>query len=432
MVYYQVNYAPKSGSSKPQKYTMNKNYRGEKRGIKGYHVALLMILSGVVSVILVFALILGIGAKQMSRYDASIISELLRSIDEYYYFQDKKPETSELLNAAAKALIAAVGDPYAEYFSDEEYNSYRDNLNGNYKGIGVLVGIDPDGRGLRVERAYVNNPAYVAGVRDMDIITAVNGEELAGVDLNTASELLVGEDGSIAKLTVLRDGEPEALEIEVKRGDVVVTRVFSEMLENNIGYICIEEFTGDAAGAFNAQLEQLLAKGIDSLIIDLRNNPGGSLDIVVEIADRVLPDCNITTLEGKLVDPPREYRSDDKEKLEIPYVVLVNENSASASEVFSSAVQDNQAAKLVGTKTFGKGIVQTSWSLGEGMGTIKLTTDAYITPNGRHIHEIGLTPDIVVEQPVELQGVSPYVLLNEYREQDVQLTAAIEYLMQGK
>ncbi len=204
------------------------------------------------------------------------------------------------------------------------------------------------------------------------------------------------------------------------------------MLENNIGYICIEEFTGDAAGAFNAQLEQLLAKGIDSLIIDLRNNPGGSLDIVVEIADRVLPDCNITTLEGKLVDPPREYRSDDKEKLEIPYVVLVNENSASASEVFSSAVQDNQAAKLVGTKTFGKGIVQTSWSLGEGMGTIKLTTDAYITPNGRHIHEIGLTPDIVVEQPVELQGVSPYVLLNEYREQDVQLTAAIEYLMQGK
>lgn len=149
----------------------------------------------------------------------------------------------------------------------------------------------------------------------------------------------------------------------------------------------------------------------------------------MEIADRVLPECTITTLSGKLVDPPREYRSDDKQKLEIPYVVLVNNNSASASEVFSSAVQDNNAAKLIGTTTFGKGIVQTSWSLGEGEGMIKLTTDAYTTPNGRHIHGVGLTPDIAVELPEELEGMSPYALINAHRDSDTQLSAAVEYLL---
>ncbi|MDY2926197.1 MAG: S41 family peptidase, partial [Eubacteriales bacterium] len=146
----------------------------------------------------------------------------------------------------------------------------------------------------------------------------------------------------------------------------------------------------------------------------------------------VLPDCLITTLEGQLVDPPEEYRSDDKQKLEIPYVVLVNEGSASASEVFSGAIQDNNAAPLIGTTTFGKGIVQTSWSLGVGRGMIKLTTDAYRTPSGKLIHGIGLTPDIEVQQPAELQGISPYTLLNEYRSEDAQLNRAIEYLLTGK
>ena len=219
---------------------------------------------------------------------------------------------------------------------------------------------------------------------------------------------------------------------DVVRGDVVVSRVFSERLDNGIGYICIEEFTGDAATAFNSQLQALLDDGITSLIIDIRNNPGGGLDTVIKIADRVLPDCLITTLEGQLVDPPEEYRSDDKQKLEIPYVVLINEGSASASEVFSGAIQDNNAAPLIGTTTFGKGIVQTSWSLGVGRGMIKLTTDAYRTPSGKLIHGIGLTPDIEVQQPAELQGVSPYTLLNEYRSEDAQLNRAIEYLLTGK
>lgn len=425
MEYYEKNIPPIKGSSISH-YVINEDKRANKKGISAWQVALLMIISGVVSVVLTFALLIHLGGSLLDKYDASVISMLLQSIDEYYYFQDAKPDSEELLNAAAKALMAELGDPYAEYFSDAEYNSYRDNMNGNYKGIGVLVGLDPEGRGLMVERSYVNNPAYNAGVRDRDIITSINEKSLAGIDLNTASDLLLGDEGTVVKLGILRGDD--SLTIEVARGDVLVTRVFSEMLESKIGYICIEEFTGDAKDAFETQLKKLTDAGMESLIIDLRNNPGGALDIVVEIADMVLPDCTITTLSGKMIDPPKEYHSDDAKKLSIPYVVLVNEGSASASEVFSAAVQDNEAAKLIGTKTFGKGIVQTSWSLGDGFGVIKLTTDAYTTPNGRHIHGIGLTPDIVVEQPAELVGVSPYELLNNYRDRDAQLKAAIEYL----
>lgn len=426
MDYYMGNQTPKQQNAPTYSVASPKKQGG---GIKGYQIAILMIVSLLVGSFLTVVLLSSVSLPG-DKYDASIISDLMESIDKYYYFQDEKPDVDTMLKAAADAVIASTGDRYAEYFTDEGYDAYYDNLNGNYKGIGVLVTGDPEGRGLLVSRAYTGNPAYNAGVRDGDIITHVNGTSLAGVSLDDAADLLIGEDGSVASLTVLRGESSQTF--DVVRGDVVVSRVFSERLDNGIGYICIEEFTGDAATAFNSQLQALLDDGITSLIIDIRNNPGGGLDTVIKIADRVLPDCLITTLEGQLVGPPEEYRSDDKQKLEIPYVVLVNEGSASASEVFSGAIQDNNAAPLIGTTTFGKGIVQTSWSLGVGRGMIKLTTDAYRTPSGKLIHGIGLTPDIEVQQPAELQGISPYTLLNEYRSEDAQLNRAIEYLLTGK
>lgn len=396
--------------------------------IKGYQVAILMIISLLVGGVLTATLIGSIVPS--SEYDASVISALMESIDKYYYFQDEKPDVDTMLNAAANAVIATTGDRYAQYFTDEGYGDYYDNLNGNYKGIGVLVALDDEGRGLLVTRAYTGNPAFDAGVCDGDIITHIDGVDVSDMSLDDASDLILGTDGSVVKLTILRD--EKSLEIDVTRGDVTVSRVFSEKLENGIGYICIEEFTGDAATAFDTQLEALLSDGITSLIIDLRNNPGGSLDTVVKIADRILPECLITTIEGQLVDPPKEYRSTDDEKLDIPYVVLVNGSSASASEVFSGAVQDNESAILIGTTTYGKGIVQTSWSLGTGMGVIKLTTDAYRTPDGSLIHGIGLTPDIEIDLPIELQGISPYTLFYEHRAEDTQLNRAIQYLTNGK
>lgn len=365
-----------------------------------------------------------------SEYDATVISALLEEIDNYYYFSDEAPETGALLEHAAKTLVSDVGDPYAAYYTEEEYTSFRNELDGNYKGIGVLVGIADDESGLIVTRAYVGNPAYEAGVRDGDIIVSVDNKPLEGVSLDEASEMLLGEDDSIAQITVLRDGQE--MSFSIVRGDVHVTPVFSEQLENGVGYICIEQFTGNASEAFNDQLQALLDAGITSLIIDVRNNPGGSLDVVIDICDRILPDCLIMTLEGKLCDPPVEYRSTDEEQLDIPYVILTNENSASASEVFASAVQDNDKAQIVGINTFGKGIVQTSWSLGEGLGYIKITTDVYRTPDGDLIHGIGVKPDIEVEQAEQLKGIDPYYIMRDAMDADVQLEAAIESLINNK
>lgn len=361
-----------------------------------------------------------------SKYDASLISELLEEIDKYYYFSEDAPDSQKLREAAAKSVVEAIGDRYAAYYTDEEYADFRNQMNGNYKGIGVLVSPSDDGKGMLVTRSYENNNAYNAGVRDGDIIVKIDGKSLEKLSFDESADLIIGEDGTKVKLEILRDGKK--LEFEVERGDVHTTQVFSRQLEDNIGYICIESFTGDAATAFNEHLDKLLGAGIKSLIIDIRNNPGGSLDIVVAIADRVLPDCLITTIEGRLCNPPEEYKSSDEQKLEIPYVVLVNGNSASASEVFSSAVQDNKQAKIIGTTTFGKGIVQTSWSLGNGMGFIKLTTDAYRTPSGRLIHGIGVVPDIEVEQDAQLEGVDPYFIMRDAMERDLQLKAAVDEL----
>lgn len=361
-----------------------------------------------------------------NKYDATLLSVLLKEIDEYYYFSEDMPDSQKLKETAAKAVVGAIGDKYAAYYTEEEYEAFRNQINGDYKGIGVLVSQLETEKGIVVTRAFEDNNAYNAGVRDGDVIVKVDGTSLEGMSLDDAADLLIGEDGTKVKLEIIRDGE--TMEFEVERGDVHKTQVFSKQLENKIGYICIESFTGDAATAFNEHLDKLLGAGIESLIIDIRNNPGGSLDVVVSIADRVLPDCLITTIEGKLCDPPDEYRSSDEQKLEIPYVVLVNGNSASASEVFSSAVQDNKQAAIIGTTTFGKGIVQTSWSLGNGMGFIKLTTDAYRTPSGKLIHGIGVVPDIEVEQDAQLEGVDPYFIMRDAMDKDLQLKAAIEEL----
>lgn len=405
---------------------------GKRNGnIKPWQVGVLMVMSAVFAAgVVVLVLLSGMTRYRIadveSEYDASLISKLAAEIDNYYYFDEDLPKSRKLIEQAAHSLVDAVGDPYAAYYTIEEYYSFRNEMNGNYKGIGVLVS-QTENEGLFVNRAYDGNPAYEAGIRDGDYIVSVDDVSVIGLELGTASDMLLGEDGSIAKITVVRGGT--TMNFSVPRGDVYVRRVYSNLLDGNVGYILIESFTGNAADEFDAELDALLESGITSLIIDVRNNPGGSLDVVVDICDRVLPACDITTIEGKLVDPPKVYSSTDEEYLSIPYVVLTNGYSASASEIFASSIQDNEQGTILGTTTFGKGIVQTSWNIGGDMGYIKLTTDAYRTPNGTLIHGIGVTPDIVVEQAEELSGLDPYYLMRDFMEQDVQLHAAIEFLL---
>ena len=401
------------------------------QGAKLWQVVLLMLISAVLAAVIVIVVLLS-GKTQYAIVDisdgsdASRISTLLKTIDKYYYFADEAPSNEELLDFASHEIVNRLGDPYTSYFTDEEYEAFRNEINGNYKGIGVLVSF-AEGKGLKVERCYEGNPAYIAGVRDGDIITKADGVDLAPLDINSANEYLKGEDGSTVKLTVLRDGKE--MEFSAKRGDVAVKRVYTEMLENNIGYLRIESFTGNAEEEFDAALDGLLGSGIDSLIIDLRNNPGGYLDSVVKICDRILPECKITTIEGNMSQKPVVYSSTAEEKLSIPFVVLVNENSASASEIFASAVQDNNAGQIIGTNTFGKGIVQSNLDFKNGMGHLKLTTDVYRTPAGNLIHGIGVAPDIEIIQADELKLLDPYFIMKDYRDKDLVLKVAIDFLM---
>ena len=409
--------------------------KGKREPLEGpspWQAFALMLLSAALAVVILLAVLKsGKGryalVDKTNENDTAMLAKLLEEIENYYYFDTEAPSRKELAAAAAHAMVKSIGDPYAEYYTEEEYNSFRSSINGNYKGIGIQITAE-EGRGALVHRAYENNPAYDAGVREGDYIVAVDGKTTIGLDASTVSSMIAGEDATVVTLGIVR-GETE-LTVSVTRGDVYVKRVYSEKHDNGIGYIRIDSFTGWVEKEFDEELERLLADGIRALIVDVRNDPGGELDKVVAVADRMLPECTVTTLEGKTIDPPKVYSSTDEKQLEIPYVVLTNGGSASASEILASAVQDNKAGTILGTTTYGKGVVQTSWELLPGEGYIKLTTDVYLTPNGSMIHGVGVTPDVIVEQDPELEGIDLFYVRRDMSEKDVQFKAAVELLLQ--
>jgi len=403
-----------------------------RNGIKAWQVFVLMLLSALLSaVVVVGALMSGLGKYGITERggdtDATLISQLLSDIKNYYYFSDKAPESKELLRSAAHELVRKVGDPYAEYFTVDEFDDFQSSMNGNYKGIGIQV-YKEEGKGIFVERAYDGCPAAAAGVMDRDVIIEVDGVSVLDMEAGKAIDLIAGEDGSTVELTIVRDGEQ--LNIPVVRGDVYVKRVYTEPIVDGIGYIRIESFTGKAAEEFDSAVTEMLEGGARALVFDIRDNPGGDLNTVVSICDRILPECTITTLEGKLVDPAKVYKSTAEKSIEVPFAVLINGNSASASEIFASAVQDNEAGTLIGTNTYGKGIVQTTWEVLEGEGYLKLTTDVYLTPNGEMIHEKGVAPDIELKQDEELEQYEIYLVRRDMSERDVQMKKAVELLKQ--
>ncbi|MBR5948502.1 MAG: S41 family peptidase [Clostridia bacterium] len=407
-------------------------YNERNGGIKAWQVFVLMLLSALLSaVVVVGALLSGLGKYGITERggdtDATLISQLLGDINDYYYFSDKAPASKELLRSAAHELVKKVGDPYAEYFTIDEFDDFQNSMNGNYKGIGIQV-YKEEGKGIFVERAYDDCPAAEAGVKDGDVIIEVDGVSVLDMEAGKAIDLIAGEDGSTVTLTVVRGNEP--LTIPVTRGDVYVKRIYTEPIENGIGYIRIDSFTGKAAEEFDKAVTEMLESGAKAFVFDIRDNPGGDLTTVVDICDRILPECTITTLEGKLVDPPKVYKSTNEKSLEVPYAVLINGYSASASEIFASAVQDNKAGTLIGTNTYGKGIVQTTWEVLPGEGYLKLTTDVYLTPSGEMIHEKGVAPDIELAQDEELEQYDVYFIRRDMKERDIQMKKAVELLLE--
>lgn len=360
--------------------------------------------------------------KNMGKYDSSVISELMQKIDAYHF--GDTPSSDKLVEEASHALVDAVDDPYASYFTEKEYNDYSSSFNGRYCGIGVLVQ-KPDSTGSVIVRVYEDSFAEQAGVKAGDVIIKVDDKEVKDISSNELVDLITGEAGTTVDLTVLRDDRK--LTITVTRGEVYVKRVDSMMLEDNVGYIYLSQFSGDAVKEFETALNELTEQGAKSLIIDLRNDPGGALNIAVKLCDMMLPECVICSMQGKTTEETEYFRS-DKEMYDIPFVVLVNENSASASEIFAGAMQDNGRAKIIGVQTFGKGVVQTTFRLDNGHGYLKLTTDAYYTPNGTNLGGTGITPDIAAELPEELKTLDVYTLYTQHLEEDTQIQAALKEL----
>lgn len=332
--------------------------------------------------------------------DKELIGEMdsLKGLLDKNFLFDYKDE--DFYNGALKGMFANLGDPYTAYYPEDEYTKLMENLDGRYKGIGVTVSNSKEGM-IKVVQVFENSPAKEAGMKSGDFIKSVEGTDFDGTELDKAVALIRGELGTKVKLEVLRVSEdkPDGEEIPmlVERRDVTVDTVHSESLDldgKKIGYLRLSAFDDITWGDFKDAYLKLKNDDVDGLVLDLRNNPGGALDVCLNIADTFLNEGVIVTTEDKNGNVITEKSDADMD--DIPMTVLINENSASASEILAGALKDRGRAKIVGTKSFGKGIVQKLFPLENGAGA-KITISEYKTPNGEKINKVGVKPDIEVE-----------------------------------
>lgn len=333
------------------------------------------------------------------------------------YYKELNEE--QLIEGAIKGMFDSIGDPYTQYMDVKEFGDLMTTTQGSYGGIGVIVTPGEDGY-VTVVSPIEDTPGERAGLIPGDKIISVNGEAISGDRLDYAVSLMKGEPGTDVKLSILREGKAETFDVILKREEIRLKTVKSEVIENNIGYIRISMFDEQTAEDFKAHLGELKKKNIKGLVLDLRNNPGGLLDQCVEIADEILGEQVIVYTEDR--GGNRNIEKSDKKQLEIPLTVLVNKGSASASEILSGAIKDGNKGTIIGTTTFGKGLVQQVKPLADGTG-FKFTISEYFTPNGTNIHGTGVEPDIVVELPGE-DGSETTVDIQK----DTQLEKAIEVL----
>jgi len=357
--------------------------------------------------------------------DTSALQELANTIhSQYYFYDDKKLDNDKLLDAAMRGMITELDDPYAQYFTEEEYQKLLSDNAGDYVGIGISIQA-PDDTGAEVISVYAGAPADLAGIKKGDVITKVNGNATAGKSLNEVITYFSDDTNVPDEIIYLRDGVETT--VSVLRAEVHIVRVTSSVLDGNIGYVHITEFNGSVATDFTNAVNALQEQGIHNLIIDLRDNPGGSLTDVLNVAYTLIPKGQtIVSIRSKSGDED-VYKSEGDKQYQMRLVVLVNGGSASASELLTGALKDYGLATIVGTQTFGKGIVQSYFHLSDNKGWAKMTTDAYYTPNGVCIHGVGITPDIVVELPDELKDLS-VDLIDPAK--DTQLQAAIAVFAQ--
>ena len=338
-------------------------------------------------------------------------------IDKYYL---KEVNEDKLKEGAIKGYVEGLEDPYSEFISAEDMSDYTESILGNFVGIGIYMVQDKEADRVKILSPIKNTPAEKAGIQPGDYIIEVDGEEYKAEDMQKISDHVKGEAGTKVKIKVQR--ENEIIEYEITREEITVNPVTSKVLSNNIGYIELTSFDEKTSKYFKEEFEKLQGQNIKSLIIDLRNNGGGIVDEAISIADYIAEkDSTLLITTNKNGDEKVKKAKDDP-IIKMPIVVLVNKNTASASEILSGALKDLNKATLVGTKTYGKGVIQSVMKLPDGSG-LKITTEEYFTPNRQKINEKGIEPNEEVNLPDSVKNV-----MQVKEEDDTQLKKAIELL----
>ncbi len=347
------------------------------------------------------------------------LSKVKKAIDKNFLWQDKIDE-EKLKDGAIKGYVEGLGDKYTEYISKDEMKKFTENINGSFMGIGIYMIADESSGKIIVHHPISDSPAYKAGIKAGDVIVSVDGVEYGYDELNTIADHIKGEAGTKVKLVIERDGKN--IDFEIERAKIETNPITSKMLEKDIGYLNLPSFDKDVSKKLKEKIDDLTAKGAKSLILDLRNNGGGMVDECEEITDLFLDkDKTIMTTKDKKGNVQKSVTK-NKKTYDLPLVILVNENTASASEILTGALKDNNRTKVIGTKTYGKGVIQSVFNLSDGSG-LKITTAEYFTPNGIEINKKGITPDIEVKLPDTVKSV--YAVEEK---DDTQLKKAIEEL----
>lgn len=319
----------------------------------------------------------------------------IQSILQQIYLYSDDIDKAALMDSLIKGYVAGLNEPYTVYYNEEETTALFETTSGTFGGIGVVIMQDRTTGLATFTTIYEDCPGEAAGFKSGDIVYKVNGEDVSGMDLDSIVSRIRGEVGTEVEITVLRGDTLEEYTGVATRALIENDTVDYEMKSGNIGYILLTGFEDVTYEQFKNALEDLKSQGMKGLVVDLRNNTGGNLSTVCEILDLILPKGTIVSIKDKSGNG-QVYSSDEENKLEVPLVVLTNGYSASASEIFAGAVQDYGIGTLVGTTTYGKGIVQNIYSLGDGT-SLKVTSSEYFTPNGRNIHGTGITPDVEIE-----------------------------------
>ncbi len=382
--------------------------------------------AGVLTGVLVVALAAG-GVKfvQQRQYNGVLsdslhvqkIEYLEKMIDQEYLGEVDNAEMAEGIYAG---LVYGLGDVYSRYYTADEYAQETASTDGAYAGIGVSIQKNKNG-GVQIAECYEGGPGAEAGLQTGDVITAINDTDVTDMELSDVVSLIRENKDNTIVLTVFRENEEKSREISVDVTDVELPSVFGEMLDKKTGYIQITQFTGVTPQQYKDMFAELKDKGMECLVIDLRDNPGGLLTSVCDILREILPEGLIVYTEDKYGNREEE-NCDGKHQLDMPLAVLVNENSASASEIFAGAVQDHEVGTIVGTTTYGKGVVQELRQLSDGS-AVKLTVSNYYTPNGNSINKVGIKPDVEVKLASELLNKDEIT-----HEEDNQLQKALDVI----